>query len=136
LQTATEETVVHVARALSAEHPLRNLCLTGGVALNCVANARITRDTDYTRVWVPPCPSDSGAPLGGALWHHQQTLGQPRRHQLTHPFYATAYDGVAVVLNTSFNRHEPIVASPDEVVSCYQRTGMDALAIGDFWVTA
>ena len=64
LQATTEETVLHVVRALAASHPSRNLCLTGGVALNCVANARILRDTDYRRVWVPPCASDTGAPLG------------------------------------------------------------------------
>jgi len=67
LQVCTEETVLHVVRALGAVHPSRNLCLTGGVALNCVANARILCDTDFQRVWVPPCASDSGAPLGSAL---------------------------------------------------------------------
>ena len=62
----------------SKRHKSRNLCLTGGVALNCVANARILRDTDYRSVWVPPCASDSGAPFGSALWHYHQTLGRPR----------------------------------------------------------
>ena len=47
LQSTIEETILHVVRALSKRHPSRNLCLTGGVALNCVANARILRDTDY-----------------------------------------------------------------------------------------
>ena len=80
--------MLHVVRAL-ANHPSRNLCLTGGVALNCVANARILRDTDYRRVWVPPCASDTGAPLGSALWHQHQTLGRPRAFELTHPYYGT-----------------------------------------------
>ena len=83
--------MLHVVRALAASHPSRNLCLTGGVALNCVANARILRDTDYRRVWVPPCASDTGAPLGSALWHQHQTLGRPRAFELTHPFYGTTY---------------------------------------------
>ncbi len=91
LQATTEDTVLHVVRALAASHPSRNLCLTGGVALNCVANARILRDTDYRRVWVPPCASDTGAPLGSALWHQHQTLGHPRTFELTHPFYGTTY---------------------------------------------
>ena len=97
LQATTEDTVLHVARALSAAHPSRNLCLTGGVGLNCVANARILRDTDYHNVWVPPCASDTGAPLGGALWHHHQTLGRPRTFELTHPFFGTAYEDAAIV---------------------------------------
>jgi carbamoyltransferase len=70
--------------------------LTGGVALNCVANARILRDTDYERVWVPPCASDSGAPLGSALWHYHQTLGHSRRLELTHAFYGTAYSDTEI----------------------------------------
>ena len=60
LQSTIEETILHVVRALSKRHESRNLCLTGGVALNCVANARILRDTDYTSVWVPPCASRFG----------------------------------------------------------------------------
>ena len=75
LQSTIEETMLHVVRTLSKRHPSRNLCLTGGVALNCLANARILRETDYQSVWVPPCASDSGAPLGSALWHYHQTLG-------------------------------------------------------------
>jgi carbamoyltransferase len=91
LQTTIEETVVHVVRGLSATHSFRNLCLTGGVALNCVANTRILSDTDYQRVWVPPCASDTGAPRGGALWHYHQTLAHARQTVLTHPFYGIAY---------------------------------------------
>jgi carbamoyltransferase len=91
LQTVTEDVVLHVARHLAATYPSRNLVLTGGVALNCVANARILCDTDFHRVWVPPCASDTGAPLGSALWHHHQTLGKPRGFELTHAFHGSAY---------------------------------------------
>jgi len=91
LQTLTEEVVLHVTRHLAAAYPSRNLVLTGGVALNCVANARILRDTDFRRIWVPPCASDTGAPLGSALWHHHQTLGKPRAFEMTHAFYGSAY---------------------------------------------
>jgi carbamoyltransferase len=97
LQVTAEETVLHVVRGLSATHPSRNLCLAGGVALNCVANSRILRDTDYQRVWVPPCASDSGAPLGSALWHYHQTLGRRRQFELTHPFYGRAYSNAEIV---------------------------------------
>jgi carbamoyltransferase len=43
------------------------------------------------RIWVPPCASDTGAPLGSALWHYHQTLGHPRGFALTHPFYGQSY---------------------------------------------
>jgi carbamoyltransferase len=91
LQTVTEDVVLHVAKHLAANYPSRNLVLTGGVALNCVANARILRDTEFRRVWVPPCASDTGAPLGSALWHHHQTLGELRGFEMTHAFYGSAY---------------------------------------------
>ena len=96
LQTVTEDVALHVIRHLATIHPSRNLVLTGGVALNCVANARILADTPYRRVWVPPCASDTGAPFGSALWHSHMTLGLPRRHELTHPFYGLDYDDEAI----------------------------------------
>ena len=87
LQVRIEEVVLHVARGAAARNPSRNLVLSGGVALNCVANARVLAETDYENVWVPPCASDTGAPLGAALWHYHQKLKHPRAFTLTHPFY-------------------------------------------------
>ena len=78
-----------VAR-LSRTYRSRNLCLSGGVALNCVANARILRDTDYERVWIPPCASDSGALIRQRPMALSSDARQPRRFELTHPFYGTA----------------------------------------------
>ena len=97
LQSTIEEAVLHVVRALSKRHKSRNLCLTGGVALNCVSNARVLRDTDYGSIWVPPCASDSGAPFGSALWHYHQTLGTPRTYQLTHAFHGIGYNESEIV---------------------------------------
>ena len=91
LQAVTEDAVLHIVRALAKRTLSRNLCLSGGVALNCVANARILRDTPFERVWVPPCASDTGAPIGGALYHHHQTLGGKRDFVMTHPFYGLEY---------------------------------------------
>ena len=102
LQSTVEATILHIVRALSRSCPSRDLCLSGGVALNCVANARILSDSDYKSIWVPPCASDSGAPLGSALWHYHQTLGHPRGFELTHPFYGLAYSDSEI---TSALRH-------------------------------
>jgi carbamoyltransferase len=91
LQSLAEEVVLHVARAAIASYPSRNLCFTGGIALNCIANARLLQETDFKRVWVPPCASDTGTPLGSALWHYHKTLGMPRRREMTHAFYGMEY---------------------------------------------
>lgn len=97
LQSLTEETILHVVRALCRKHPVRRLCLTGGVAMNCVANAKILEHTDVEEIWVPPCASDTGVPLGSALWHHHQTLGQPRNFMLSHAFYGIGYSDDEIV---------------------------------------
>jgi len=91
LQVVTEEAILHIVRSLEKKSPSKNLVITGGVGLNCVANARILRDTTFERVWVPPCASDTGAPLGSALWHYHQTLGNERVFEMTHPFYGKSY---------------------------------------------
>ena len=91
LQVVTEEIVLHLARHLRHTSGARRLCLSGGVALNCVANARVLEEAGFDRVWVPPCASDTGAPLGSALWHYHQTLGHSRIFELTHPFFGPAY---------------------------------------------
>lgn len=91
LQAVTEEVVLHIVREVSRSSPSRALVLSGGVALNCVANGRILERTDFERVWVPPSASDTGAPLGSALWHYHQTLGHARCMELKHPYYGLDY---------------------------------------------
>ena len=97
LQTVTEEIILHLVRELLKKHATRNLCMTGGVALNCVANAKILEHTDVERLWVPPCASDTGAPLGSALWHYHQTLGHPRGFELKHALYGKAYGDQEII---------------------------------------
>ena len=91
LQAVIEETILHIVRDMEKRQSSRNLVISGGVGLNCVANARILRDTKFERVWVPPCASDTGAPLGSALWHWHQTLGNPRTFEMTHAFYGKGF---------------------------------------------
>jgi carbamoyltransferase len=98
LQAATEEIVLHRVRTLLKRHPgVRNLVLSGGVALNCVANAKILEETDVQRLWVPPCASDTGAPLGSALWHYHHDLGHARRFELKHALMGKAYNEEEIV---------------------------------------
>ena len=78
VQAVTEEAVLRLTRALAAETGQKNLCLAGGVALNCVANGKVLRDGRFERVWVQPAAGDAGGALGAALaaWHGH--LAQPR----------------------------------------------------------
>src|SRR5262245_2408867 len=97
LQTVTEEIVLNLVRSLLKKHQARDLCLSGGVALNCVANAKILEHTDVRRLWVPPCASDTGAPLGSAVWHYHQDLGHARRFELKHALWGKAYSADEIV---------------------------------------
>lgn len=67
VQEVTEDAVMRLARALHAETGERNLCLAGGVALNCVANGRLSREGPFERIWIQPAAGDAGAAVGVAL---------------------------------------------------------------------
>jgi carbamoyltransferase len=78
VQAVTEQVVLQLTRAIAAETGARNLCLAGGVALNCVANGKILRDGRFERIWVQPAAGDAGGALGAALSAYHLFLGQPR----------------------------------------------------------
>jgi len=78
IQAVTEEIVLRMTRALARETGIANLCLAGGVALNCVANGKVLRDGAFENLWIQPAAGDAGGALGAALatWHG--LLEQPR----------------------------------------------------------
>jgi carbamoyltransferase len=78
VQAALEETVLRMTRALAAETGSENLCLAGGVALNCVANGKILRDGHFKNIWIQPAAGDAGGALGAALAAYFLYQGQPR----------------------------------------------------------
>ena len=78
VQAVTEEVVLKLTRALAIETGQKNLCLAGGVALNCVANGKILRDRAFDNVWVQPAAGDAGGALGAALAAYHLHKGGPR----------------------------------------------------------
>jgi carbamoyltransferase len=79
IQKATEEIVLRLARSAAKETGSDNLCLAGGVALNCVANGKILRDGCFKNIWIQPAAGDAGGALGAALAAHYQFNGAPRQ---------------------------------------------------------
>jgi carbamoyltransferase len=79
IQAVTEEIMLRMTRSLAAEHRIPNLCLAGGVALNCVANGKVLRDGAFANIWIQPAAGDAGGSVGAALaaWHDH--LGRERR---------------------------------------------------------
>jgi carbamoyltransferase len=78
VQCVLEEIVLRITRSLAAETGIPNLCLAGGVALNCVANGRILRDGAFRNLWIQPAAGDAGGALGAALAAYHSFAGQPR----------------------------------------------------------
>src|SRR5690606_33824605 len=93
LQLVLEETVLDMARWLHAETGSRNLAMAGGVALNCVMNARVRDLGPFENIWVQPAAGDAGTSLGAALWvdaEHRQPAA--RAWTMDHAFYGPAFD--------------------------------------------
>ncbi len=78
IQAVTEEIILRLTKNIANEYKIKNLCLAGGVALNCVANGKILRENIFDNIWIQPAAGDAGGSLGAALayWHHE--LKKPR----------------------------------------------------------
>jgi carbamoyltransferase len=81
IQKVTELVLLRMARQVHAETGLKNLCLAGGVALNCVANQHILQEGPFAEIWIQPAAGDAGGALGVALFIWHQLLGNPRKPQ-------------------------------------------------------
>ena len=79
IQKVTEDIIIKLAKSLRNEYKIKNLCLAGGVALNCVANGKILKEKIFDNIWVQPAAGDAGGSLGAALalWHLEQN--NPRK---------------------------------------------------------
>src|SRR5207253_10371219 len=81
VQAVCEEIMLRMARTAQRETGMENLCLAGGVALNCVGNGRLLREGPFKRLWIQPAAGDAGGALGVALTIHHKVLGAPRHHR-------------------------------------------------------
>jgi len=79
VQVVLEEALLNMARHVQRETGMKNLCLAGGVALNCVANGRLLREGPFEDIWIQPCAGDGGNALGCALYAWHQLLDKPRK---------------------------------------------------------
>jgi carbamoyltransferase len=95
LQVALEETVLELVQWLHDTTSMEDLCMAGGVALNCVMNARVRDKGPFQHVWVQPAAGDAGTALGAALWIDAQERGKEgdneRRYYMDHAFLGPAY---------------------------------------------
>ena len=79
LQTVTEEVVIKLSRGIAKSTGEKNLCLAGGVALNCVANGKLLKEKIFENIWVQPAAGDAGGAIGAALGAYHLMLNMPRK---------------------------------------------------------
>ena len=129
IQKVVEEITLRAVRHVHQRTGTKNLCLAGGVALNCVANGRILREGPFENVWIQPAAGDAGGALGAALFIWRQLLGNPRK-----PVLPDAQE--ASLLGPEFSDHEvrrlldaraaPYQHFPDESKLCRHVAGLIA----------
>ena len=78
IQAAVEEIILKLTKNISEEYKIRNLCLAGGVALNCVANGKIFKEKIFDNIWIQPAAGDAGGSIGAALAFWYRDLAKPR----------------------------------------------------------
>ena len=123
-QAVIEEAVLRLTRALRAETGVPNLCLAGGVALNCVANGKVLRDGRFDGLWIQPAAGDAGGALGAALLASHRLFGEPRPSTSPSAGGKDAMRGA--LLGPSFGLDE-IRAALDAAGARYETLSDDAL---------
>jgi carbamoyltransferase len=122
IQDVTEEIVLRMARCLHQETGEANLCLAGGVALNCVANGRLLREGPFARIWVQPAAGDAGGALGAALAFYYGHPGAPRTPDGVHDSMRGAF------LGPSYDDDTIASALADRGVPAERLAGPDVVA--------
>jgi len=96
LQRRTDEVVGHMAEHLHRRTGERNLCLAGGVALNCLTNQRVFEQGPFAGLFVQPAAHDAGTAIGAALYIWHQLLGNPRRDWMRHAYWGPCYSSAQI----------------------------------------
>ena len=136
VQAVTEEVVLTMTRSLAKEYNIPNLCMAGGVALNCVANGKILRDKAFKDIWIQPASGDAGGALGGALavWHKE--LNNPRvvnpNDAMQGSYLGPAYKQDAIEKELSACGAKFDAVAEDEMIEQTAQALADGKAIGWF----
>ena len=138
IQAVLEEIMLRMTRALAAETGVPNLCMAGGVALNCVANGKILRDGHFKNLWIQPASGDAGGALGAALAGYHQFHQQPRKLNPTTDTMRGSYLGPEFTQEEIENRLRSVgarftvLADADELAAAGACTLSQGKALGWF----
>lgn len=107
-EVCLEDALLHYVELTAAMIPSRNLCLAGGVALNCVANGRIAAEGPFDEVFVPPAPADNGVAFGAAGLLAHTVLGLPRQPRLRRTSWGASYATDTLDTTVHAGRLQPV----------------------------
>jgi carbamoyltransferase len=136
IQAVLEEAVLRLTRSLAGRTGARNLCLAGGVALNCVANGKVLRDGKFENIWIQPAAGDAGGAVGAALAAYHQFKGQPRSiavgDGMAGAFLGPAFSQAEIERRLSAAGAHFSILSEDEMIAQTAMALSDQLAVGWF----
>ena len=137
IQKVIEEVVLRLTRSLARETGLKNLCLAGGVALNCVANGKVLRDGGFENLWIQPAAGDAGGAVGAAYTTYPRFAGRPRKPNPGSDLMRGSYLGPAFSQGEVEHKLEALGAifttlGEDEVVEATARALAEGKAVGWF----
>ena len=117
IQAVTEEVILRLTKDISKEYKIKNLCLAGGVALNCVANGKILNEKHFENIWIQPAAGDAGGSLGAALAYWHQELKKPRtdlKDKMKGAYLGPKYSDDLIKKKLDYLKAKYIKKSPDE----------------------
>ncbi|MBX7246413.1 MAG: carbamoyltransferase [Candidatus Sumerlaeaceae bacterium] len=91
IQKVTDEIMVAMATHVRKQTGMKHLCMAGGVALNCVANARVLKQAGFEEIWIQPAAGDAGGALGAAFYAYNTILGNPREFEMKHAYWGPEF---------------------------------------------
>lgn len=136
IQAATEEIVLRLTRSIRQETGIRNLCIAGGVALNCVSNGKVLRDGKFDGFWIQPAAGDAGGAIGAALAVHHIHLRQPRtvtgQDMMRGSFLGPKFEQADIERRLEAAGANFIVLSDEELFAAGAKAIADGKALGWF----
>jgi carbamoyltransferase len=132
VQRHCENTILHILNILYTICQTENLCIAGGVAQNSVANGKITRNTNFKNVYIPPAGHDAGTSIGSALYFYNHLLSETRSEPMYNPFLgtSTSNESIKQLLNDSNIKFEYL--KDDELCKKVAQLLFDGNVVGWF----
>ena len=135
IQAVTEEIVLKITKSLSNEYKIKNLCLAGGVALNCVANGKILKQKFFDNIWIQPAAGDAGGSLGAALAYWFKELNKPRKifkDQMKGSYLGPKYENIEIEKKLEILKAKYKKLDPNEIVATAAKKLSENKTIGWF----